>query len=149
MPLIHKQNPNILLHIIGSNPPSEILKLSSNKIKVWGYVENVDKLFNFSRVFVSPLRYGAGIKGKINLAMEYGLPVVGTSIGFEGMHMKSGKDCIVANDTQAFASSVLSLYNDKKLWNKISTNSIRVLERHFSPSTAKDSLQDLIFRIQP
>ncbi len=144
MPLITKERPNIKLNIVGSNPPQEILNLSSKNIKVWGYVENVDSLFNTCAVFVAPLRYGAGVKGKVGQAAEYGLPVVSTSIGIEGMHMKDTSDCLVADDEKEFARSVLKLLDDKNLWLKISKGSKEVISKHFSPAVAKKALETLL-----
>lgn len=144
MPLITKEQPSIKLNIVGSYPPQEILNLSSKNIKVWGYVENVDPLFNKCAVFVAPLRYGAGVKGKVGQAAEYGLPVVSTSIGIEGMHMEDMIDCLVADDEKGYAKAVLKLLADKDLWLKVSNNSRKVIARHFSPAVAKKSLERLL-----
>ena len=143
-PLILKKYPKLILNIVGSNPPTSILDLTSKNIKVWGYVENVDNLFNTSKVFIAPIRYGAGVKGKIGQAAEYGLPVVSTDIGIEGMHMRDSLDCLVANSDHDFADSVIRLLGDEQLWQQISNNSRLVISKYFSPESAKKALKNLL-----
>ncbi len=147
MPLIQKKMPSVKLKIIGSNPPQKILDLANNNIEVLGYVEDVSKIFSKAKIFVSPLRYGAGVKGKIGQAMEYGLPVISTSIGIDGMHLQNGVDCLVANEGIDFANAVIKLYNDRKSWEKISLNSQNVLIKYFSPETAKNNLIQLLEKL--
>ncbi len=143
-PLVLKKYPQLKLSIVGSNPPQSIINLSSKNIKVLGYVENVDPLFNKSRVFIAPLRYGAGVKGKIGQASEYGLPVVSTTIGIEGMHMNNLTDCLIGDSEKTFANSIIKLVDNDILWRKLSKNSRDNISKHFSPENAKKSLESLI-----
>lgn len=144
MPIINKKLPNLRITIIGSNPTSEILKLSNRNIKVVGYVKDVSEYFNRARVFVAPLRYGAGVKGKIGQAIEFGLPIVSTSIGVEGMFLKDNNSCMVADNETEFANKVIKLYQNEKLWLVLRDNSRKVLLKHFSAKNAEDSLKRLI-----
>ncbi|HVC36220.1 MAG TPA: glycosyltransferase [Candidatus Dormibacteraeota bacterium] len=144
LPLVTKELPNILVKIVGSSPPTKVLALATDNVKVMGYIENVDDIFRRSRVFIAPLRYGAGVKGKIGQAMEYGLPVVSTSIGIEGMHLVDNESCLVADVPKAFAKAVIKLYTNKKTWEKLSVNSQEVLDKYFSPDVAKSALLKLL-----
>lgn len=148
LPLIIKEIPNIIIRIVGSNPPPSLYDLASENVRVMGYVHDVDALFNSSKVFVAPLRYGAGVKGKIGQAVEYGLPVVSTTIGIEGMYMKDGRDCLVADDAETFAQAVVDLYNDKAKWENISANSQKVISQHFSLDAAKRAMKSLLENIK-
>ena len=82
---MREQLPEVTFTIAGSNPSQEILALQNEGLRVTGYVPDLRPLFEKSRVFVAPLRYGAGVKGKIVTSMMYGVPVVTTSIGNEGL----------------------------------------------------------------
>ena len=99
--------------------------------------------FAGSRVFVSPLRYGAGMKGKIGQAMAFGLPVVTTSVGAEGMRLLDGETALVADDPASFAAAVVRLYRDDQLWRRLSENGRGHVERHFSGQAVRGLLGEL------
>ncbi len=109
-----------------------------------GYVEDVSGYFNDSRVFVSPLLHGAGIKGKIGQSFSYGLPVVTTSIGAEGMQLTDGHNALISDSETEFASKVIELYTDKFLWQKLSTNSRQVIREQFSTATIRAALEKVL-----
>ena len=79
--------------LLGSNPPAQVRELASERISVPGYIHDVQPYFDKARVFVAPLRYGAGMKGKVGQSMQLGLPVVTTTIGAEGMQLKHQTMC--------------------------------------------------------
>ena len=72
-----------------------------------------------SRLSIAPLRYGAGVKGKVGEALAHGLPVVTTSIGSEGMDLVDGEDVLVADGAEAFADAVVRAYRDPQLWERL------------------------------
>src|SRR3546814_17840650 len=74
------------------------------------------------RVAVAPLRYGAGVKGKVNLSMAHGQPVVSTPCAVEGMHLRDGHDGLVADDAAAFADAVVRLHEDEALGTALSAH---------------------------
>ena len=120
MPGIRQRLPGVRFHIVGSNLPTELKKFASDDIVVTGFVEDLPSYLESMRIFVSPLRYGAGTKGKVGTAMAAGLPLVGTSITIEGMELIDGKHVLVADDAEEFADSVAKLYRDEQLWMKLS-----------------------------
>lgn len=65
---------------------------------------------------VAPLRYGAGVKGKIGQAFEYFLPVISSSIGVEGMRLENRKNVLIADEKETFATAILELYHNEELW---------------------------------
>lgn len=105
-----------------------MLDLNSDRFKVLGYVEDISEYFNTSRVFVAPLRYGAGVKGKIGQSLEYGLPLVTTPIGAEGFDFKAQADHVIDTTAQGLANKILKLYQDETVWKEVSEASKEVLE---------------------
>jgi glycosyltransferase involved in cell wall biosynthesis len=142
-PEIKKKIPALKFYVVGSEPSKEIKELSSFDVIVTGYVKDVDPYFLKSRVFVSPLRYGAGMKGKIGHAMSFGLPVVTTSIGAEGMRLKNEENAIIADNLNDFATAVVRLYEDEKLWYKLSNNSIHHIKENFSADAVKKIIAEI------
>lgn len=127
MPLLWKSRPGISISIIGSNPPDSILKLNSDLFKVVGYVKDVAPYFLNSKIFVAPLRFGAGIKGKIGQSLEFGLPLVTTDIGAEGFDFGENRKYVVGNTSQEIVDKIISIYDNETLWNKISLASEQVI----------------------
>ena len=91
---------------------------------------------------VAPLRFGAGVKGKIGQAFEYFFPVVTTDIGAEGMKLTDKKNVLIANDENSFAEAIIQLNTNEELWNTLSQNSVDSL-RAFSPEEVKEKLKTL------
>ena len=131
----------VKFHVIGSKVPPSITALADEYVIVHGYVEDIAPYMDGCRVSVAPLRYGAGVKGKVNMAMSYGLPVVATPVAVEGMHVESRRDVLIAADADAFAAAVVDLYRDEALWNRLSENGIANVRRHFSFDSARDAVR--------
>jgi len=113
-PLILKENSEIKLHLVGSNVPDELHDLASESIIVHGFLtdDELDELYNKVRVSIIPLRFGAGVKGKLLEAIQIGLPIVTTSIGAEGIPDVE-RITKVRDDKQTFANDVLSFYESE------------------------------------
>ncbi|MFC6102634.1 glycosyltransferase [Olivibacter domesticus] len=137
MPLVWQTLPNLHLTLLGSNPPDSVKSLRSDLVSVPGYIKDVSPYFNKSRVFVAPLRAGAGMKGKIGQSLEYGLPVVTTSIGAEGMDLEHNEHVLIADDIISFSNEIIRLYQSENLWRKLSKNSFEVINRYSSNSVSK------------
>jgi O-antigen biosynthesis protein len=148
-PVILKQLPGVRFVIAGSYPTKAIVALQSDHIFVTGFLADVSELFNNAKVFVAPLRYGAGLKGKIIHAMSYGMPVVTTRIGAEGLHLKDGENAMIADDPLQFANKVLEVYTDKSRWICMSRASLSHVEKNYSPTMAKTFFHGLLSDISP
>ncbi|MHC4778653.1 MAG: glycosyltransferase, partial [Planctomycetota bacterium] len=148
-PRIKDRIPEVSLTVIGSEPTVRIRALESKDVVVTGYVEDIEPFFQKARLFVCPLRYGAGIKGKINQAMGFGLPVVTTAIGAEGIGLVDGENALIADDPEDFARKVVRVYNDENEWRKISVNSMRNVEEKFSPSIVGKKLFEVLESLIP
>jgi GT2 family glycosyltransferase/glycosyltransferase involved in cell wall biosynthesis len=130
MPILH---PGTELTIIGDGADEEILAFRSSGVDVCGWVDDVQPYTDKARVFVAPLRYGAGIKGKIGEAMASGLPVVTTTIGAEGMDLVHGKNVLIADEPDKLAAAVRSLLDNGDLWKRISDAGVEHVARNYSP----------------
>jgi glycosyltransferase involved in cell wall biosynthesis len=122
MPLVWDKLPNVKVQIIGS-VDKEINTISNKNIEFLGFVENVEPYFLNSKLMVAPLRYGAGVKGKVGQAFEYYLPVVTTSIGAEGMFLENDINAIIVDNATDFANKIIEVYNQSEIWEKLSKNS--------------------------
>ncbi len=143
MPLVWQQSPSINVTLLGSNPTPEVMSLAGDRIKVTGYVADVSSYFLNHKLSVSPLRYGAGMKGKIGQSLEYSLPVVSTRIGTEGMNLVAEQHILEANNTADFAKQILRIYNDASLWNRLSVNSRKAIAS-YTPEQVKQSMSKLM-----
>lgn len=132
-PLVRAKIPGVKFRIVGNNPPPELFALGSDSVDVAGFVVDPKSFFETSRVFVAPLRYGAGMKGKLGQAFSYGLPVVTTAIGAEGMNLTHEKGVLIADEAENFAAEIVRLYTDETLWQNLSDNSYAYIENNFTP----------------
>ena len=136
-PQIRQLLPNVRLDIIGDNPSVDIAAFASDEVRVRGYVPDVAPYLRERRVFVAPLRFGAGIKGKVGEAMAHGIPVVTTSVGAEGFGLRHGVDVMIADDPASFATSVAQLSSQQELWERIARNARMRIEKHFTPDVIR------------
>lgn len=145
--LIRKSLPNIVFHVIGSKPPEEILNLAGADINVTGYLPDIDSFFHNCRLSVAPLRFGAGLKGKVATSLGYGLPCVATSIAVEGSGLAVDEEILVADGPEMFAAAVIRLYRDEVLWQELSDRGLNYMERHFSYSAGSKNLAALLRKL--
>lgn len=140
LPLIRKQVPSVHVRIIGSWPPREITEMQGADIEVLGYVEQVTPYLLKSDISIAPLRYGAGMKGKVGEAMAHGLPVVTTSIGIEGFGLTPGANVLVGDDPEAFAAQVVRLLRDAELCRHIGENGLDFIRQNYSVESVTKQL---------
>ncbi len=145
-PKINEKLHEATLYIIGSGPPEEIKKLASDDVKITGFVEDLEPYYRDCSVNLAPMRYGAGVKGKITQSLAMGLPVVTTTVGAEGINVSDGQNCMIADKPEEFAQKAVQVYNDKVLWSKLSENGI-VLAKEYSPERARACLAGIISSI--
>jgi GT2 family glycosyltransferase len=143
-PRVRQKLPNVRLEIIGDNPSAAIAVYNRGEVRVRGYVSDVEPYLRDARVFVAPLRFGAGIKGKVGEAMAHGIPVVTTSIGAEGFGLTHGLDVMIADDPESFAAVIQQLYSDQELWQRVVDNSRRRIETYFTPDVIAKTINNSI-----
>jgi GT2 family glycosyltransferase len=144
LPILREKLPGVKTYVIGSDVPATIKKLAAEDFIVTGYVPDITPFFTGCRVSISPLRYGAGVKGKINLAMSYGVPVVATSSSIEGMYLTPDIDVLVGDDPEAFADAVRRVYNDAQLWETLSEGGRENVSNHFSHEVGLSAITRLL-----
>lgn len=143
-PTIVKNKPNMRIHIVGSNPDHDVIALACNNIVVHGFMKDefLMQLYNQCRIAVIPLRYGAGVKGKVLEAMYYGLPVVSTSVGLEGI--ENIDQYIAATDSAGeFSQKILELYDNVDELSDISQKNQEYIKEHY----AQDKVEIFFKRI--
>jgi len=141
MPIVWQRAPEVRVYLLGSNPPKEIYDLAGDRVDVVGYVKNVDPFFLRARVFAAPMRYGAGMKGKIGHSLSFALPVVTTSVGVEGFSLQHEQNCLIADDRESFANAILRLHSDSALWSSVSARSGEAIRECESPVVAANLLR--------
>ena len=145
LPRVRRKIPEVTFTVVGDAPPPEIQELIKDGIVVTGYVPDVLPYLRAHRVAVAPLRYGAGLKGKIGEALAAGTPVVTTSIGSEGMHFKSEQEVLlVADDPEDFAAATIRLYSDKALWQRLSHNGRAYVKEHYAPEVVAKRIEAIL-----
>lgn len=143
MPLVWASRPDITVNLLGSNLKDEVKELANDQVIVTGYVPEVEPYFQKSRIFVAPLRFGAGMKGKIGQSLSLGLPTITTKIGAEGMGLIDHQDVLIADTAEEFARAVIELYDNRELWQKLADNSLETIKR-YQPATVQTNLQALL-----
>ncbi len=141
LPIVWEQVPELRLHVVGSNAPAVIQSLASEKVLVHGYVSDAElaALYGNARMVAVPLRFGAGVKGKVLEALQYGLPLVTTQIGAEGLPEPESV-FNVEDDAALFAQALLAIEaGDERLLAKRSKYRC-YLDQHFSKQRAQDIL---------
>ncbi|MCY7376934.1 MAG: glycosyltransferase [Pyrinomonadaceae bacterium] len=146
-PRVLKKLPDLRFRIVGSHAPPEIFALDSENVRVEGFVPNIEPLFETCRVFVAPLRYGAGMKGKIGQALSFGLPTVTTSVGAEGMNLTNEREVLIADAPEAFAAEICRVYEDEKLWQTLSDEGFNFIKNNFSPKIVEEQIQNALQKV--
>jgi O-antigen biosynthesis protein len=142
-PLVSPRLRDAKFYIIGDNAPPEIVALSNEKIAVTGLQRDARPFFDSVKLSVAPLRFGAGVKGKINQSMGFGVPVVATSVAVDGTELRDREEILVADEPQDFAEALIQLYESKELWSRLSENGIRKTRTLYSAEAAREKLKFL------
>jgi glycosyltransferase involved in cell wall biosynthesis len=133
-PLIKKRLPEVVLNVYGAYPSQKVLQLHNAKegFFIMGRAIDAQEVVQEARVVLAPLRFGAGIKGKLLEAMECGTPSVTTSIGSESMHGDLPWNGFVTDDVTDFVDAAVQLYQDKAIWQKAQQNGISIINQRYS-----------------
>ena len=138
-PLVQPQLPGAVARFAGL-PVPEVEALAAPGVLITGHVPDLAPLYAASRVAIAPLRFGAGIKGKVLEAMGNGLPVVMTPVAAEGTGAVDGEHARIAATPAAFADAVVALYTDDVQWLRLAQAGQRLVETRFSYAAVKSAL---------
>ena len=144
-PLVRAARPEAETIIIGSRMPDSLKKWGAQQgLTMLGFVEDLTPHYEQCRLSIAPLRYGAGVKGKVNQALSFGLPVVGSPAAVEGMGLVHGENVMSAATPRAFADAILAVYDDAELWQSLSDNGRASLEGRFTSQVATSALREAL-----
>ncbi len=141
MPVLRERRPGIRFHIYGSSIPPEFARLAAEDVVLEGYVETVEQALDRARVFVAPLRSGAGIKGKVLEALASGLPSVLSPIAAEGTGVRDGLEALIAETPRQWAEAIASLYDDPQRWAAMSAGARTFTDGAYSFDRAREVLR--------
>ena len=132
-PKIRKRLPKAEMHIYGAYPPPKATQLHNAKegFLVKGWAEDAQKVMQQARLCLAPLRFGAGIKGKLVEAMQMGTPSITTTIGAESMYGELPWNGVITDDNETFVDAAVSLYEDKESWLIMQQNGNRILQARY------------------
>jgi GT2 family glycosyltransferase len=144
VPPLHAAFPDMRVHILGDLPEAARTSLQRPGMEIHGRVENLDSWLDHCLASLAPLRFGAGVKGKINMAMSFGLPVIATDIAIEGMQLRHDENVLVANQPADMIEAIRRLASDESLWLRLSDAGLENVRQHFSPAAARETLRKVL-----
>jgi glycosyltransferase involved in cell wall biosynthesis len=141
---VRRQLPGVKIFLIGSKMPPAVASLAGDGVEALGHLPDLTPYLERCRISIAPLRYGAGVKGKINLAQSWGVPVVATTAAVEGMYLENMRDVLIADAPDEFANAIVRLYTDPTLWTAVAEAGRANVARHFSPEAATGAIDELV-----
>lgn len=149
LPLIKDKIPKVKFYVVGSNPAAELLSLARNNpnIVVTGYVDQVQPYMAKAAVFVAPMRIARGVQNKILEAMAMGVPVVTTSLGFEGVTADPNNDILIVDEPSIFADSVVSVMENVMLRKILSKTGRIVIQNNYDWNINLEKLDDTLISL--
>lgn len=142
-PLIIAHLPYVQLVVAGKNPPPAIQRLASSQVQVTGFVPDPASLLRQSRVFIVPVRAGGGMRVKILDAWQWGIPIVSTTIGAEGIATQPNQNILIADTPPDFAQAVIHLLTDFSLAQTLRRNGHQTLTEHYHWRTQYTQLDQI------
>lgn len=139
-PIIRQNAPTLNLQVIGS-PTPHFKEISTDGVQFLGYVESMEPFLDSTRISIAPLRFGAGLKGKVLESLSYGVPVVGTSIAAEGFDPPEESGILITDTPTDMALSIIQLHNDRAYWTEKSEQCRQFVLKYFSHTINDDFLQ--------
>lgn len=152
-PLIRTRLPNAVIRIYGAYPSQKVFELDSKKegFLVLGRAEDAQKVIESARILLAPLRFGAGIKGKLLEAMQFGTPSITTSIGAESINGLLDWNGFIADEPDEIASKATLLYQDELLWYDAQIKGSYILQNRFRydyfESIFKEKIEHLLVHL--
>jgi len=144
--LIKKDFPEAVLEVYGAYPSQKVLQLHQpkNGFFIMGRAEDANEVVKKARIVLAPIRFGAGLKGKLLEAMQCGTPSVTTTIGSEAMHDHLPWNGFITDDILEFAKQAVALYHDKNLWLKSQKNGIAIVNECYQKANYSDQLINVV-----
>lgn len=144
LPRMLEKDPSVRVHVVGQNPPEDLLEMESDNLVIHGWVADIEPFLFTAKVMIAPLRYGAGVKGKIATALSHGLPIVTTSMGVEGMGLVHGTDAMIGDSSDELARLALLVGGDEALWRHLSHYGQVAARDRYGRDVARTGLVDMM-----
>jgi glycosyltransferase involved in cell wall biosynthesis len=148
MPILRSTLPGVSFNIFGSQMPPQILSLRADDVAPIGHVQDLAQAMDTARIFVAPLTFGAGVKGKVLSAMAAGLPSILSPVASEGLGAIAGAHFLSAETAQEWAGQITALYGDEVRWNELSRNALMFVTKHYSIDQGLSTMRRALEAIQ-
>ncbi|MHB8235062.1 MAG: glycosyltransferase, partial [Solirubrobacteraceae bacterium] len=144
MPNVWARRPEVSVTIVGGSAPREVEELASARVSVRGWVADLDPLLGSARTMVLPVRFGAGVKGKITQGLAAGVPIVTTAVGAEGLGGQDGANMLIADDAGELAERILKVIDDDTLWQALSSAGRELIAKNCSPRVLDERIREVL-----
>lgn len=144
LPLIIEAHPSIVFHVVGGGLTPALNNLASKHVRLHDFIKDLDDFLANMQISVVPLRFGAGVKGKIASAMRATLPVVSTTIGVEGIPVRDGENVIIADSAISMACSIIDLLNDPNKCDRVSAAGRRFADEQWGEEASFKALESIL-----
>jgi hypothetical protein len=144
-PEVLRRRPGCEFSIVGEGLPPDLLEQAPGGVRYLGPLSDTGPWFESLRVSVAPLRYGAGLKGKVVSSLASGVPCVGTSIATEGMELRPGDGVVVAETPAELTDGILRVHDDPKFWSELSSGGVAFVADRCSPSRWRSTLEEALW----
>ena len=144
LPLVRSELPDLELHLVGGGLPDEIVRRLDKNTVVHGWVPELEPVYDAVRLSIAPLRYGAGMKGKVAEALAHGVPIITTPVGTEGMAPDVVDAAIVATDAASFADAIVTTYRDADRWQAIHESGPDVIDAAYGAASVATTLETIL-----
>jgi GT2 family glycosyltransferase len=145
-PLVKEVNSDVVGFLVGSKPPMELSNLEGENLKILGFVPDLTALLHRLRCTVAPLRYGAGLKGKVLESFAHGLPCVMSDIAAEGLNLPTRLEWLVAKTPEEFARKIIDIHEDEALNANLSMVVLEYISKNYSNEVTQRLLAEAITR---
>jgi O-antigen biosynthesis protein len=147
LPVVRQSLPDVSLSVVGANLPERLAAFAGEGVDIVGWAKDLRPFYDQTRVVVAPLRFGAGIKGKMGEAAVHGVPVVASPMAIEGTYFVPGQDLLSTDNAEQFAADVIALYQDQAMWERFSQNARSAVLRQCAPEVVTKEITDTLHRV--
>ncbi len=144
MPLVWASVGEVPVKIVGASTPDEVRALASSRVEIIGWVSDLEPVLSGARALVVPVRFGAGVKGKITQGLAAGLPVVTTPVGAEGLDAEDGESMLIGTTAEELAKQIARVIEDDCLWRTLSRGGQQLVEEKCSLQVLDERLRDAL-----
>jgi len=144
MPIVWKKKPDVKVLLAGASPDKRVQALTSKKVVVTGWMDDIRDAYASARIFIAPMRIGTGLQNKLLEAMSMKIPSITTPLANDALHAKNDGEILVGENADSLAGHILKLLDDPELYNTIKENGYVFVKKNYSWEEATGKLNSLI-----